>query len=441
MPLNSEFTLALAKLLLTFAVMLLLLRLKWKLWQAILTGCALVAGLALAAGVEPGEIALTPLGPLRDEGFLLMQVMIFGIMLLSGLQGATGQSRRLVEGLDRYLRWPRLRLVVFPALVGFLPMPGGALFSCPMLDAAAHGLEIPPERKTLINYWFRHIWETTWPLYPGFILVCSMVDIPLYALMRYTFPLVFLSIFIGWFFFIRDIKIPDQARPAEADPDSTPPRHPLLGVLYESLPILITILGAGVFGAIFGKIAPALPSQVAFVCSLTLANLTAFLQGRGRLGEPLAGLLLNRRSFSLMLLIYVIFVFKDMIGISGIVTDMSHAGNSVIAIGLIFVILPLACGMLTGVMVGYVGAAFPILLGIIGEGGLEAYTLPLVVLAISGGQIGQLATPLHICVVVTCEYYRVNFSDIWRDLMRPLAVLLAGGILWVAALFALGARF
>lgn len=441
MPLNTDFTLALAKLLLTFAVMLLLLRLKWKLWQAILTGCALVAGLALAAGVEPGEIALAPLGPLQDEGFLLMQVMIFGIMLLSGLQGATGQSRRLVEGLDRYLRWPRLRLVVFPALVGFLPMPGGALFSCPMLDAAAHGLEVSPERKTLINYWFRHIWETTWPLYPGFILVCSMVDVPLYALMRYTFPLVFLSILIGWFFFIRDIKIPDQPRPAEAAPDSPPTRHPLLAVLYEFLPILITILGAGVFGVIFGKFAPALPSQVAFVCSLALANLTAFLQGRGRLGEPLAGLLLNRRSLSLMLLIYVIFVFKDMIGISGIVTDMSHAGNSAIAIGLIFVILPLACGMLTGVMVGYVGAAFPILLGIIGEGGLEAYTLPLVVLAISGGQIGQLATPLHICAVVTCEYYRVNFSDIWRDLMRPLAVLLAGGILWVAVLFALGARF
>lgn len=440
MPLNSDFILALAKLFATFAVMLALLRLHLRLWQAIMAGCAMVAGMALYAGIAPAEIIRTPLSPLKDEGFLLMQVMVFGIMFLSGLQDATGQSRRLVDAMDRYLRWPRLRLVVFPAMVGFLPMPGGALFSCPMLEAAAQGLDLPPQRKAMINYWFRHIWETTWPLYPGFILVCSMVNIPFSTLMRYTFPLVLLSILIGYFFFIRDIKIPDNP----ADAANLRGQHqgsPLRRVLYESLPILITILGAGVFGLIIGKLAPEWPSQVAFVFSLSVANIIAWLQGRRHMNGTLGSLVLNKRTFGLLLLIYVIFIFKDMIGVSGIVSDMSHAGGSLVAVGLIFVLLPMACGMLTGLMVGYVGASFPILLGIIAEGGLQDYTLPLVVLAIAGGQIGQLSTPLHVCVVVTCEYFRVHFSDIWRNLLRPLAWLLCGGVLWVGVLFALNARF
>ena len=438
MQLNSDFILAIVKLAATFGVMLILLQMKWKLWQAIMTGCLMVGLMAFMGGIPLKDILLVPLSPLQDEGFLLMQLMIFGIMLLSALQGVTGQSQRLVDALDRYIRWPRLRLVIFPALVGFLPMPGGALFSCPMLDAAAHGLEISPKRKTLINYWFRHIWETTWPLYPGFILVCSMVGIPLQALMVRTFPLVFLSIVIGWLFFIRDIKIPGNKISEEQRPPAT---HPLLDVFYESLPITVTIFGAAAFSALFNALAPALPSQVAFVCSLALGNLIAFVQGRRHASFSLGGQLLNKRTFALMTLIYVIFIFKDMIGVSGIVADMSHTGGSPVIVGLMFIILPLICGMLTGVMVGYVGAAFPILLGIIAEGGLEAYTLPLIVLGISAGQIGQLATPLHVCVVVTCEYYKVHFSEIWRSLIKPLALLLCGGLIWVGVLFALKAQF
>lgn len=435
---SSDFIWAIIKLMGTFGVMLLLLQLKFKLWQAIMTGCVIVSVMAFAAGAPIKEILLVPLSPLQDEGFLLMQLMIFGIMLLSALQGVTGQSQRLVDALDRYIRWPRLRLVIFPALVGFLPMPGGALFSCPMLDAAAHGLDISPKRKTLINYWFRHIWETTWPLYPGFILACSMVNIPLQALMARTFPLVLLSISIGWFFFIRDIKVP-EAPPAE---DYTAQEnHPLRAVLYESLPISVTIFGAAVFSAIFRALAPGLPSQVAFACSLALGNLIAFAQGRRHAAFSLRGQLFNKRTFTMMMLIYVIFIFKDMIAVSGIVADMSHAGGSVVIIGIIFIILPMICAMLTGVMVGYVGASFPILLGIIAESGLEAYTLPLVVMAISAGQIGQLVTPLHICIVVTCEYYKVHFSEIWRSLIKPLALLLCGGMMWVGMLFAMKAQF
>lgn len=436
MLLNSTFLIAAGKLALVFALILGLLRLKLKLWQAILAGCTLVGIFSFCAGVAPLEIVLMPLHSMSDTGFVLMEVMIFGIMLLSGVQGATGQSQRLVEALDCYLKWPRLRLAVFPALVGLLPMPGGALFSCPMLDAAAHGVKISPERKSLVNHWFRHIWETTWPLYPGFILVCSLVDVPLYALMKFTFPLMLISIVVGWLFFLKDIEINEQDNST-----SIPGAHQLRTVFYEALPLLITLGGAVLFGWFIKLMHPEAPSQAAFIISLSLANLAAIWQGRKHFSTSLLGLVLNRRTFGMMALVYVIFLFKDMIGISGIVSEMSHAGSSVAAIAFIFIFLPMICGMVTGIMVGYVGASFPILLGIISEAGLEAYTLPLVVLGIVGGQAGQLVTPLHICIVLTCEYYKVHFSLIWRKMLRPLICFVLGGILWVGALFLLKVHF
>lgn len=434
---NAEFALAVAKLVITLVCILALLRLKVRLWLAICAGCLVVAGMALAGGVPFMELALAPLRPLGDSTFILMEAMIFGILLLSGLLGATGQSRRLVGALDRYLRWPRLRLIVFPALVGLLPMPGGALFSCPMLDAASHGLDIPPQRKTLINYWFRHIWETTWPLYPGFVLVCSLVGVAPYTLMACTFPLVFISGFIGWIFFIRDIEVTDSAKEAHPAQDD----RPLYTLLYEALPILIAIVGAGILGAVLSAAVPQAPSQVAFVIALVLANFAAVRQGRKHYSGPLAGLVLNRRTLSMLLLIYVIFVFKDTIAASGIISEMRHAGGSLAVVLAITVILPMICGMLTGVMVGYVGASFPIFLGILNEGGLGEYILPFTVLGIACGQIGQLSTPLHVCIVVTCEYYKVQYGEIIGKMIAPLCLLFAGAALLVGFLFATGAHF
>ena len=159
-----------------FGSILLLLRLRVALWKAIFAGCAV---LVLLTGMPAAEWLRLPLVSAVQVDFLAMIAMLFGIMVLSGVQGASGQSQRLVQSLERCVSNPRVRLVIFPALVGFLPMPGGALFSCPMLEEAAHGMSLSPARKALINYWFRHIWEVSWPLYPGYILASSLLGISL----------------------------------------------------------------------------------------------------------------------------------------------------------------------------------------------------------------------------------------------------------------------
>jgi hypothetical protein len=59
---------------------------------------------------------------------------IVGLMMVlsSGLE-STGMLNALVRTLSRRMRHSLLRITVFPALVGLLPVPGGALFSAPLL--------------------------------------------------------------------------------------------------------------------------------------------------------------------------------------------------------------------------------------------------------------------------------------------------------------------
>ena len=453
----SPATLAAGKLIAVFALLVLLLRLRVNIGLCILSGALAVA---LLTGISPSGWPLLIVESLTRPDFLLLCAMVFFILLLSAVQDATGQSRKLVDGLKLYLDKPRLRLVIFPALVGLLPMPGGALFSCPMIEATAKDMQVNNEKKGLINYWFRHIWETAWPLYPGYALVCTLVGISLAELCKYTFPLVFLAFGAGWFYYVRDItpsslpkdgscrtgdeNIARQDKDLSnswADSDTTGKDETLAQVLMHALPIGITLAGAVFFAILLGYLAPDMPGQVSFSLSLVCAIATAFWQGHMRPGKHLFRLAFSRNTGRIMLLLASIYIFKECIGSGGLIQDLSTFGDNSLLILLSFIILPFVSGVLTGIMVGFVGVSFPILLAILDHSPLKEYLLPLVVLAIIAGNCGQLLSPLHVCLVVTCEFFNTRLPGVWRSLVLPTFCIFLGGLVWVLLLAAFHLHF
>ena len=428
-----EFALAAGKLVLAFSVILILLRHHVPLWLAVTAGGVIVA---LTCGIPVSDWPGLLWSVLVDQNFLILCLMIFLILLLSSVQEATGQSRLLVEGLEVHLRRPRLRLVLFPALIGLLPMPGGALFSCPMIKAAAKDMDISERKKAIINYWFRHIWELAWPLYPGYVLTCSLLGIPLSRLWQLTFPLVPLAFAVGWFFFMRDIKtLPPAPR---NDTDNAPDSPSLGAVLLHALPIGVTLAGAVFFTFVFAAFFHDVPSQLSFSLALLCAIGTSLRQGRHRMKKSLSSLIVTQNTRKILVLLYAIFVFKEVVAASGLVTSLGHMGTSDLAVVLSFALLPLVGGLLTGVMVGFIGITFPILLGVLANSPMREYAAPLVILGLVAGNIGQLLTPVHVCLVVTSEYFTTTVGGMLRTLFVPTLVLFAGGILWTLAAFFLG---
>ena len=452
---------AAGKLIVVFALLVILLRMHTRLWLSILAGALAVS---LLTGIYPDRWPSVIVTALSRPDFILLCIMVFFIMLLSAVQDATGQSRKLVEGLKLYLNRPRIRLVIFPALVGLLPMPGGALFSCPMIEAAAKDMGLSDEKKGLINYWFRHIWETAWPLYPGYALVCTLLGISMTELWKYTFPLVILAFMVGWFFYMRDLsRSPlvdadscnenDTQKPATAHShegvsdaweeslDTTGQDKDIWHVLLHALPIAVTLFGAVFFALILGYFFPSVPSQVAFSLSLLCAVTTALWQGRMGPGRRLFHLAFSHNTARIMLLLVSIYIFKECIGSGGLVQDLSHFGDSTPLILLTFLVIPFISGLLTGIMVGFVGICFPILLAILEHSTLKEYTLPLVILAMISGNCGQMLSPLHVCLVVTCEFFNTRPPGFWRALVWPTLCILLGGIIWVSVLAALRLHF
>ena len=414
-----------------FAIVLLCVWRKLPLWLAILAGAASLAAFTHIPVMTMLELALRPLG---NASFILLAGILYLILALSGVQALSGQTSRLVALLEERIVSPRLRLAVFPALIGLLPMPGGALISCPMLEQSAKTMGLSPKQKGSINYWFRHIWEVSWPLYPGYILTSSLLHLPLSRLATFTFPLVLLSAVIGWLFFLPKQSIP-ASKPA------TGPFTPMRLVLAEALPLLVTLLGAGVFSLLFDVAKLNAPSQLPFLLSLLLGLIIALWQGRHTTSGPLQPIFINANAPRLILLIYAIFYFKDVIEASGIVETIALIGNNGLALYALFIILPFVCGLLTGIMVGFVGASFPILIGTLHQAGLQEHAVPLMILALAAGNCGQLLSPLHVCLVVTTDYFKTPMHNVWRELPLPLLIQFLGNVVWVIILFFAGARF
>ena len=429
--LHSPTAIAFATLFAVFGIVLLCVWRKLPLWLAILAGAASLAAFTHIPVITMLQLALRPL---VDSSFVLLSGILYLILALSGVQAISGQTARLVAMLEERIVSPKLRLAVFPALIGLLPMPGGALISCPMLEQSAQPMGLSQKEKGTINYWFRHIWEVSWPLYPGYILASSLLHLPLSRLAAFTFPMVLLSAIIGWLFYL-----PKQSSLASLP--STGPYTPMRLVLAEALPLLVTLLGAGVFSLLFDLATLKVPSQLPFLLSLLLGLGIALWQGRHTTSGPLRPIFLNANAPRLILLVYGIFYFKDVIEASGIVEAIAHIGDNGVALYALFIILPFVCGLLTGIMVGFVGASFPILIGTLAQAGLQEHAVPLMILALAAGNCGQLLSPLHVCLVVTADYFKTPMHNVWRVLPLPLLVLFLGSVAWVICLYFAGATF
>jgi len=164
---------ALAYTLGAFALILVLARLKVPLALAVFVGSAVIAA---AFGLGVGEIGKTFLAGAIVPRTVALVVLTALLLALSETMRAGGQLEQIVASAKALLRRPVLAMAALPAMVGLIPMPGGALFSAPMVETAAGTEKVDPARLSAVNYWFRHIWEHWWPLYPGVILAVTLTE-------------------------------------------------------------------------------------------------------------------------------------------------------------------------------------------------------------------------------------------------------------------------
>ncbi len=423
---NSPLFIPLLKVGLVFAFMLAGIRYKLGIGPSILAG-SLVLGLIF--GLGPVDWLITAFSALADTQFLLLLIIIEAIMILSHLLETSGQSQRIMHTLSRHLRWPRLRLAFFPALIGLLPMPGGAVFSAPMVKSASQDFSLSSMDQTLLNYWFRHLWELIWPMYPGIILAASLSNTSLLHFIGLTWPSFPVCILLGWIFFLRPHKTPlapesERSAFSSSQEDSWK----------QTLPLILAVGGTLVLQGLIWVTALPLPSELGFILALICAIWICL--GQNDISVHRVWPLLIKKHFVQMLFtLLAIFVFKEVLDQGGVVGELAQSTGSASALILICILLPLIVGLISGLTLAYVGATFPLIVGILDHLGLEN-RISYLVLAMFAGYAGVLGSPLHICFLLTCEFFNVNPFSAWLRILPPSILFLATGCLyfWILAL-------
>ncbi len=393
----------LLRILAVFALIILLLKLKWNLGSVMLIGAA---ALGLLMGMAPlGILRLAVHSALERSAVSLLAAFAL-IMVIENILRKTDTLKKLVESTKGLVGDQRVVMALMPAIVGILPSAGGAYFSAPMVDASAEG-EISPERKSFINYWFRHVWEYISPLYPGFIMTAAIANVPMERVFRYQAVLPLSVIATGAVFAFKGVG-------AGTAPAGKKDRGNNVRTAFVSfIPILAVMVMVIVFRI-----------DVAISMALVVAALFIFFRySPGRIWETLKESL----SIKTLLLVLGVEIFGGIMKGSGAVDQLPPFFQSVgVPVVVILFILPFIIGMITGITLAFVAITFPMLLPLIGgphpDMGMLAF-------AFASGFAGLMFSPVHLCLVLTKDYFKSTLWPIYRIMLIPEAIVIGAAVI------------
>jgi len=95
---------------------------------------------------------------------------------------------------------------------------------------------------------------------------------------------------------------------------------------------------------------------------------------------------------------------------------------------LVIMCVPFVAGLTTGIAVGMVGAAFPVVMGLMGESPARAELLSTTLLAYALGYMGMILSPVHVCLIVSNKHFETNLAESLIRLLKPAAMVIAGAV-------------
>lgn len=394
------------KIVFVFTAVLLAIR-RVPLSVALLAGSA---GLALLFHLPPPRIGRIFLSGVLDRETLLLIASLLLILFFSAVMKETGTMGRSISALRSIFRDARATVAIIPAIIGLVPMMGGAMLSAPLVMAASDDLKLSPERRTFLNFWFRHVWEYTLPTFPMIILVSTIVQVPLAQLCLINLPLTLASITLGIFLGFRGVS---PFSPPSASPTRRKVIRNLSLFLANLLPFFLVL-----FLTLYFRVHLAYSMALISLLLVLLFRLPPTVVGR-----------LWKESFSLELVFLVlgIMIFKEMLGASGALNSLTaELSRMSMPPAVLVVILPMALAVMTGFSVAFLGLSLPVLLPIFQT---QEPSLPYVMLAYCSGLCAHLLSPMHACLVMTREYFQADASKVYRLLTPPVGIIFLTGLI------------
>jgi hypothetical protein len=219
------------------------------------------------------------------------------------------------------------------------------------------------------------------------------------------------------------------------------PRVPLgkldikeVSVTLVPIGILVILSLAGSFVLPVLGMTKMLANIVGMVIGLVVGLCVIFWKNTNAVPRSLV-MLTKKNTWELMLLVLGIQIFSGALTVplSQMSTHTLVTGmrDEFMALGIpilfVIAIIPFISGAVTGVAFGFVGASFPIVFALLGASPHLNVVLAATTFAYGFGYMGMILSPVHVCFVVTNEYFGAKMFDTYRYILLPVLVVLIAG--------------
>ncbi len=328
-----------------------------------------------------------------DPSVLLLGLAMGFIPMIGGAMKESGRMDDLVNNMRIGKKGV---MALAPAMMGLLPMPGGALLSAPILEKG--GVGVRDDLKVAINDWFRHLFVLIYPLSSALIASAKIVNLNVYNAALYLLPTFAFALLLGYMFLLRKV----HGRIDYEDPFS--PK----GLL---VPLAI-VLVAPVLDFSLKRFFHLPVKELATLIGVATAFGISILVSQSRLN--VLRIARKMKAWNFTLIIIGMFIFLN-------IFRASNAASLIGSIPLPPLTLCVVAGFALGVATGRIILPSSIILPVY----LTHSAITPITFAVTYSSIffGYVISPVHPCVGVSLEYFKVQMKDFLKLLIIPTAII------------------
>lgn len=400
--------------LVAFAVVIYLIRKKFNFGISLIIG-SLIVGIFSLETIQPIDIARAFIQGVvynfKEQKFdfetIELAILLTLIFILAKAMQETGAIRKLIDSL-RTIFYKGGTLGVIPAVYGLMPVPGGALFSAPLIDDEGDKFKLFKNQKNFLNVWFRHIWFPIYPVSSAMLTIVDFSNINIYELISANMPAFFASIIIGLIYLNFFIKKVPKPKPI--------PKKNYGGLIYL-LPPIIPIIVYLIFLLIFIILGLGFEDikefqRIIFIIGVIISIFLLYYLLKIDLKKYIE---IIRRSFTLNLALAIIgiMIFRQIIEVSEVNKILANMiGGLPFHAIIIVLIIPLAMGLMTGYNLGAIALSYFLVVPFFEITGINI--LGLTSLIFISSLVGYLISPIHLCNVVSSDYLKTDTIRMYK---------------------------
>ena len=384
-----------------FLIIPLLGRFKINLSYILLISCgilALLSGIGAEAAWQSATSIFTDFLSLNT----ILSVMM--VSILGGLMKHYQILDKIVDSIYKIIQNKKIILMILPALVGVLIIPGGALLSAPFIHEIGEEMKIPAPKRAAINLVFRHFAMFIMPFSTGILVVsAALPEINIARLIFLNLFYVVPILIISYFLFIKDIEYINTIKVKFSGRN-------LIDLLLYTSPLYICVIINAVTG---------LPFSIALIFSVLAVYLLCDKKN-------FFSILISSMNYHTVLTVAAILIMKEIIlnidELLMLFNSMFNSESNMMSILLIFFISSVFFGVVTGNQTATLAIILPMISQL--DVSLEMiyiYTY----FSFACTYAGYFFSPIHLCQAFTIQYMNVTTMELYKEyrLYVPLSFI------------------